>query len=203
MREKPGGVVTGALFSIARKLRDVRPALLEDARPLALSVGLVGVTGGFILPQSPVHQNTRQHRLLWIAGGIGVTPFLAMLRGLNPARKYDIRLILSTREPDTIVPLLEKVLASRGNKSGNILIEVFSQKEVPALEGDLGVVLRSYGGRITRGAMVGSATDDEGGDVREREVYLCGPQGFEEAVLNILGDLGVEKGSVRREGFEY
>ncbi|KAG5650713.1 hypothetical protein H0H81_011294 [Sphagnurus paluster] len=42
MREKPCGAVSGALFSIARKLVEGKPALLVDAWPLALGVGLVG-----------------------------------------------------------------------------------------------------------------------------------------------------------------
>ncbi|KAG6851841.1 hypothetical protein C0991_005555, partial [Blastosporella zonata] len=202
MRRKPGGLVTGALFNIARKLQEVRPALLEDARPISLTVRLVGITGEFVLPKAPAN------KLLWLAGGIGLTPFIAMLQGLDPALEYDIRLVLSTREPEILVPLLKKALLSRSTNRGKFLIEVFSEKEVPELGAEVGgVVLHRYGGRVTMEVLTAASqkTLDNGrdDDIREREIYLCGPEAFEEAVLDILVNLGVEKGKVMREGFGY
>lgn len=51
MCEKAGGLVTGALFNIARKLQESWAELLGDTRPLALNVGLVGAMGNFVLPE--------------------------------------------------------------------------------------------------------------------------------------------------------
>jgi hypothetical protein len=53
MREKPGGIVTGALFSILRKLSEVKPEALDDSRKLSLSVNIVGISGEFVLPTLP------------------------------------------------------------------------------------------------------------------------------------------------------
>ncbi|KAG6916401.1 hypothetical protein DXG01_006980 [Tephrocybe rancida] len=195
MREKPGGAVTGALFSIARKLQAVRPTLLEDARPLALTVGLVGVSGEFVLPPTPRYG---MQKLLWLAGGIGVTPFVAMIRGLDPEAKYNVHLVLSTREPEVLLPLLEEALLSHQHNAGSTFaFDVFSEKDVPDLKNEKGVVLRKHRGRVAR------ALIELDSDVGEKEVYLCGPVAFEEAVLGILGDLGVDKARVRREGFGY
>ncbi|KAG6898490.1 hypothetical protein C0993_006471 [Termitomyces sp. T159_Od127] len=201
MREKPGGVVTGALFSIARRLQEVRPELLKDARPMGLNVGLVGVTGDFVLP--PPHKT----KLLWISGGIGVTPFLAMLRGLNPAYEYDIRFILSIREPEVFIPLLSEALRERLDKRGKIVIDVFTEKDVPQVVED-GLVLHRHRGRLSRNALAAFAGDntrilDQDVSLEEREVYVCGPPAFEEAALNFLSDLGLDRTKVRREGFQF
>ncbi len=47
-------------------------------------------------------------RLALIASGIGVTPFLSMLGGVS-GDGWDIVLVLSTREPDVLFPLIAKV----------------------------------------------------------------------------------------------
>ncbi|KAG5733076.1 Flavohemoprotein [Termitomyces sp. T112] len=201
MREKPGGAVTGALFNIARRLQEVRPELLEDSRPMGLSVGLVGVTGSFILPPPP------KTAFLWLTGGIGVTPFLAMLRGLNPAFEYDIQIILSVREPVVFIPLLSEAVRARGSKKGKITIDVFSERDVPEVPEE-GVILRRHKGRISTEALKVSTgekvgTLEKGVSLPEREVYICGSPSFEEAALNCLIDLGLDRTSVRREGFTY
>ncbi|KAJ6551081.1 hypothetical protein B0H10DRAFT_2126980, partial [Mycena sp. CBHHK59/15] len=79
MREKPGGAVTGPLLAIKRKLADVRPEARADARWLELRVGIVGVTGDFVLPEPDAGAMPPsllvampRRKLLWIAGGIGL-----------------------------------------------------------------------------------------------------------------------------------
>ncbi|KAG6914281.1 hypothetical protein DXG01_001304 [Tephrocybe rancida] len=146
MREKPGGTVTGALFSITRKLQAVCAVLLEEA--LAC-----------------VDCWACQHECL------------------DPEAKYDVHLVLSTREPEVLLPLLEKVLLSHQHNAGN--------KDSPDLKNEKGFCGHS-------GALM-----ELDSDVKEKEVYLCGPVVFEEAVLGILEDLGVDQGRVRREGFGY
>ncbi|KAG6872999.1 hypothetical protein C0995_004131 [Termitomyces sp. Mi166 len=200
MREKPGGAVTGALFNIARKLQEVRPELLEDARPMGLSVGLVGVTGDFVLPPSP------KTELLWLAGGIGVTPFIAMLRSLNPAFEYDIWLILSVREPEVFIPLLSEALRARRSRGGKIVIDVFSDTDVPELVEE-SVVLRKHKGRVSREVLAASTGEDAGTSekavsLQEREAYVCGPPGFE-AVLDLVVDLGLDRAKNVETGADY
>ncbi|KIK39072.1 hypothetical protein CY34DRAFT_14635 [Suillus luteus UH-Slu-Lm8-n1] len=95
MRLKPGGAVTGALFNIANKLSAVRPELPADPHPLGLSATLLGTAGDFSLEPPDPHEDAKivdtgepeqmsvqrkvPMKLLWIAGEIGITPFLAML----------------------------------------------------------------------------------------------------------------------------
>jgi hypothetical protein len=132
MHMKPGGAVTGALSNVANKLSAVCPELLEDSRPLGLSVTLLGIAGDFGLePPDPnegtitvdtgeAEQMSVQRRvsmkLFWIAGGIGITPFLAMLIPSYSA-EYEITLLLSSREPDVMLSLLSDAIKAARTKS--------------------------------------------------------------------------------------
>ncbi|KAJ6538798.1 hypothetical protein DFH09DRAFT_71247 [Mycena vulgaris] len=212
MREKPGGAVTGPLFAIARKLAELRPEALADSSPLQLRVGIVGVTGDFVLPLDTVPPSisdaalglmvpfavSSSKKMLWVAGGIGITPFLSMLKGLrssahaNSAR-WEVRFLLATREPDVLLPLVEGAFGTDGSPV-DLELEVFTTKDVPRVGG--GIVLRRHEGRMPRDFF-------GAGDVLGREVFLCGSPDFEKAALTALAEGGVPEGAVRREGFEY
>jgi hypothetical protein len=262
MREKPGGTVTGALFTLARKLVSVgRKDLLDNMKPLDIQVGFVGVSGEFVLPKtigaeeivggageaesgiidvqrptlySTPLTTTMKRRLLWAAGGIGITPFLAMLNGLvsssNPdsssaatAVSWCINLVLSTREPEVMIPLLEESLwrmrpsaKTPGMKMKiKLVVDVFSQRSIPDLQetGDgedeenewVKVELRRHSGRMGKTFFEGLAKGEDGNGVglEGTEAYVCGPEEFEKMVMDAVVMLGVERGKIRREGFAY
>lgn len=205
MRLKPDGAITGALFNIANKLAELRPELLADSRSLGLGVRLVGIAGEFILEPPDTHEgaecNPREdqgcfhtnapRRLLWIAGGIGITPFLAMLSGISScSTEYEITLLLSTREPDVLLSLISSAMkaAPHGVK---LIVHVFSRTEIFESSLPSSVLLHRHSGRITSSVL--SNFKDECRD----GVYVCGPEAFEQVVLQ-----GVV-GKVKREGFAY
>ncbi|KAJ7141140.1 hypothetical protein C8R44DRAFT_762813 [Mycena epipterygia] len=213
MREKPGGAVTGPLFAISRKLAEMKPEAMADSRALQLRVGIVGVTGDFVLPSSdsgaeisdaelglmvPLTAPPAQ-KMLWIAGGIGVTPFLSMLKALRTAShstngtRPDIRFLLATGEPDVLLPLISDAFGAQGPQV-DLTLEVFSRRPVPEVLGD--IALRSHAGRIPPNFF-----DVE--ELRGREVYLCGSPDFEQAALAALANGGLPEGAVKREGFAY
>ncbi|KAG1727467.1 uncharacterized protein EDB91DRAFT_1163916 [Suillus paluster] len=207
MRLKPGGAVTEALFNIANKLAALRPESLEDSRPLGLSVKLVGIAGDFTLEppgpgegakvaiaceeeQASVCKNAPR-KLLWIAGGIGITPFLAMLSGMSScSTEYEITLLLSTREPDVMLSLLSNAvkLAPREIK---LIVHVFSRTEQFESSLPASASLHRHSGRITSSILSNFTVESQDG------VYVCGPEGFEREVMQ-----GVV-GKVKREGFAY
>lgn len=231
MRHKPGGVVTSALFAIVHQMAKFRPELLEDARPLQLSVPLIGIAGDFTLAMEAEAACTSgdkdvsstcggTRKWLWIAGGIGVTPFLAMLAGLREKKSRDggkdaddITLILSTREPDVLLPLISRTLESTGDHlqeleghQGILSIHVFSRSPTSSSSSVvtvgrtvLPVEVTHHAGRLNTDTF--RALNIE--DIQERQVYMCGPEDFEQVVFGTLKEIGIDSRKVKREGFTY
>ena len=80
MREKPGGLVTGALFTIARKPKESMTHAVKDCSVLGMTVGLADVAEDFVLP---IQHSTVRKKLFFVAGGINITPFLSMLKAIR------------------------------------------------------------------------------------------------------------------------
>ncbi|THH26526.1 hypothetical protein EUX98_g7656 [Antrodiella citrinella] len=206
MREKKGGTVTGALFTIARKLASHRPELLENATPMGLTVGLVGIVGEFVM-EEPVRP------MLWFAGGIGITPYFAMLTALTTPseppsasandKPRNIDLVVSTREPDILSSLILGSIHTPSPARIHLTVDIFTNEPFttpPILSSSLSnvvVIFRAHHGRVSD-AFVKNIQD-----VKEKVVYLCGPKAFERSILDALGEVGVDGSTVKREGFEY
>ena len=223
IRHKPGGAVTTALFTIARKLTESRPELLEDSRPLQLSVPIVSVAGDFTLPERAnacfsgreAVSAPAVRKWLWIAGGIGVTPFLAMLAGMKQQKndsesKEDVIILLSTREANVLLPLIVRALECTADyleegHRGKLSIHVFSRSPPSASSVTvesrtaLAIEVTTHEGRLSKETMSALHMDD----VRERQIYVCGPEAFEKTALAALKEMGVDSPDVKREGFAY
>jgi NAD(P)H-flavin reductase len=188
MREKPGGIITGALFSLARGVNSSMPDRLADMRPFKLSARLVGVAGEFVLPPST------SNKLLFVAGGIGITPFLSMLKAMSDlGEARDVTLVLSTRESGILVPLVLRALGS--NSKLTVTLDVFSSNPIPELPEHPNVTLRKHQGRLSSGFF------SEFEAVHEREIFLCGSPEFEKSVEGAFG--AAESQRIKKEGFNY
>lgn len=193
MREKPGGLVTGALFTVARGLKESIPHVMGDCRVLGMVVRLVGVAGDFVLPPIQASPTSVRKKLLFVAGGIGITPFLSMLKAIRETgEERDVVLLISTREPDVLLNLVAEAISHSSEKL-KLVVHVFSSQGTP--ESDIpGVELHKHSSRISQS----SWANVEDGD--EREVFLCGPPEFNKAVQEFSG-LGAD--GIRSEGFNY
>lgn len=199
MREKKGGTVTTALFNIVRKLSEYKPEVLRDSRVLGLTVAVVGVTGDFRLRIPEVVANVDGPRtLFWIAGGIGITPFLSMLAALthNPsAPALDITLAVSTREPQVILSL---IASSLGSSNLHIQLSVHVFTNVTSIQSKL--PFDQHSGRLEQSFFESQLRKLK---AKNTEVFVCGPELFEEAVLGCLNAVGIEEKNVQRERFTY
>lgn len=196
IREKSGGTVTTALFNIIRKLSEYKPEVLEDSRALGLTVDVVGITGDFRLriPDVDVPRT-----LFWISGGIGVTPFLSMLTALTykpSVPTLDITLAVSTREPQVILSLIASSLGS-SNPHVRLSVHVFTHV-TSGIQSKLPFVL--HPGRLEPSFFESQLAKLEAATTG---VFLCGPESFEQVVLDYLNRVGIEEKSVQRERFSY
>ena len=194
MREKPGGLVTGALFTVARKLKESMPHVMEDCKALGMTVRLVGVSGDFTLPSIQSTSPNVREKLLFVAGGIGITPFLSMLKATRErGEERDVVLLMSTREPEVLLNLVAGSISPPSGKL-KLVIHLFSSQGIPDLD-VTGAELHKYSSRISRGFWAGGL-----GDLDEREVYLCGPPEFNKAVQD---HSGLQADRIHSEGFNY
>ncbi|WP_158244186.1 ferredoxin reductase family protein [Trinickia dabaoshanensis] len=115
---------------------------------------------------------------LWIAGGIGITPFIAALRA--EPRVTPTTLIYLYRTAADAAFLEE--LASLASKDANFkLIANATGDRPPAVE------------TLTAGIA----------QLTERRVYLCGPAAMVDAMTRGLIELGTPPGNIRYERFDF
>jgi predicted ferric reductase len=119
---------------------------------------------------------------VWIAGGIGITPFLSMSRTLGKKKDfggYNVSLFYTYEEPKDAVFVRELKNIARGSESFKVH-PICSSKE----------------GRLTVERILETVGSFEG-----NEIYICGPWGMIEAFRDRLMELGVKKKYIRYEEF--
>jgi len=129
--------------------------------------------------------NLKRDKLLFIVGGVGITPFLSML-GVFKARgiKADVVMLYSARGDDIN-------LSTRFSDSG-IDTRVFSTT-TKSSELEMEVIERRIGYEDVSGVS----------DLLQRDIYLCGPDGFMQVIRGYLEKAGVDAGKVYVESFAF
>ncbi|KAJ3523199.1 hypothetical protein NMY22_g11545 [Coprinellus aureogranulatus] len=181
-----------------------------DIATVNIQAGIVGISGEFYLDLEKVPASRPEldldtpRRLVWAAGGIGITPFITMLRALvalpSHGQPWDIIFLLSTREPEVLLPLLAKVFASATTLSHlKLHLHVFSSKPVPEIVWEQRPDIVVHEGRLKP-----EWFRQEKDAIKGREAFICGSPGFENMVLDaFVHEVGLEKDNVRKEGFAY
>lgn len=189
MRKMPGGAVTGPLFDMLR-----RQSSDQLGKPVKFNsrvwAGVVGVTGDFAL--SPDKPN-----VIWAAGGIGITPFLAMLRALQErgsAAEGNILLVLATREPEVMLRMIKPAL-EKMSLAIKVKLEIFTNDckfDVETIDSS-STVVTVHQERVGPAYWATVSKD--------KDVFICGPNGFGDSVVNALQAAGVQPSQIHREGF--
>ena len=121
--------------------------------------------------------------VLLVAGGVGITPLRALLEAL-PARPGDLSLIYRARRPDEVVfrDELDAIARARGATIHYVIGRRGSPEVGPEPLGPQAILHHVP-------------------DVRERDIYLCGPRSMMEAAERSLRRLGVPRSQVHLERF--
>jgi predicted ferric reductase len=153
---------------------DFTRALFSDLKP-GMDAVVEGAYGMF-------DYKTGGQKQIWIAGGIGLTPFLSFLRDMDGNLAHDVDLYYTVRHKEEALFLDEIKAAAKKNPRLKTYIRFSST------DGSLNI------DDIVRNA---------GGMVNDHHVYMCGPlpmvQAFEKKFLS----LGLPKGNIHFEEFNF
>lgn len=186
VKRKDGGAVSGFLHD--------QPRLGDDNGSPPLRVRFVGNGGGFscFTQNVPNELPTIPAQMLWIAGGVGITPFMSMwdgVLGLERALKNidqqlvtDIVLVFAGRDDD--LDLLKHFLSRASTDASKVRLRILAFQSVSE-DTNLGSAAKDAlvhahpdaemtiaHQRIDRASLAGIER------LSERETYLCGPEGF-------------------------
>jgi predicted ferric reductase len=133
--------------------------------------------------------------IVMIAGGVGVTPFLSVLRHFRDVRAQNhIRLFWSNKTLHDAFSLNE--LAGMTRELHLRVVHVLTREADAAKYHDPSLPAVSYEpGRFTKNTLLKYDVS------KDAAYYLCGPPAMQDAVLAELASCGVEAGKVQREKF--
>lgn len=141
------------------------------------------LTGDFILPKD---KNTK---LVFIAGGIGITPFRSMIRYiLDTGEKRDIVLLYFVSHPDELA--YTEIIKEAESKLNLKYYFVISKTEniPPNWTGKTG--------RLTEDLIKETAPD-----YNERFFYISGPNAMVETYKKLLREIGIKRNRIRTDYF--
>lgn len=144
-----------------------------------LSVGADAAVEGPYGRFAPLRDPSKQ---VWVAGGIGITPFLSALRTMEPGHGRTVRLYYCVRTAREALFLDE--LKARSDEVGGVSVTV--------LESDAGQRIDADG-----------ITDGLGGSPGDWSFWLCGPKPMVAALSTGLSAKGVARRQVHNEEFEF
>ncbi|MDQ3381804.1 MAG: ferredoxin reductase family protein [Actinomycetota bacterium] len=126
------------------------------------------------------HRNVANGRQIWMAGGIGVTPFLSMARSLDGSRKSIDFYYCVEREPEA-----------------HFLDEL---REIARSRQDFHLVLVA---RDTDGFLTGERVAREHEDLLSADVLICGPPAMIDNLRSQLRAFGVRDERIHAEEFGF
>ena len=153
---------------------DFTRALFSTLRP-GMDAVVEGAHGMF-------DYKTGGQKQVWIAGGIGLTPFLSFLRDMDGTLSQDVDLYYTVRHKDEALFLEEIEAAAKKNP------RLKSHIRFSATDGSLTIE------EIVRNA---------GGSVSGHHVYMCGPLAMVQAFEKKFLALGVPQKNIHYEEFNF
>ncbi|QNQ98210.1 hybrid-cluster NAD(P)-dependent oxidoreductase [Pseudomonas oryzihabitans] len=204
---EPGQFITLSLTIDGQRLSRCYTLSSTPTRPFSLAITVKRVPGGPVsnwlhdhlevgsrLQASgpagiftPVGHPVR--RLLYLSAGSGVTPLMAMTRAaFDLGSDPDIAFVHSARTPRDII-FRDELAHLQATQPG---LRVFAICEAPGAEADWQGPL----GRLDLPLLERLVPD-----FREREVFICGPQGYMDAVQRTLQERGFDLAHFHQESF--
>ena len=125
---------------------------------------------------------TGGQKQIWVAGGIGITPFLSFIRDLKTGLAHDVDFYYTVRHPEEAVFVDEIERAAKQNPRLKTWIR-YSSKD----------------GSLTMEEILRNA----GGDIRRYHIYMCGPVPMVQSFQKKFLDAGIPAASIHFEEFNF
>ncbi len=125
---------------------------------------------------------TGGRKQIWIAGGIGLTPFLSFIRDMNGDLAHDVDFYYTVRHPEEAL-FVDEIKAAAGKNPRFRPHIRFS-----ATEGSLSV---------------DHILENANGNLRDYHIYLCGPLPMIQAFEKKFRELGLPKDKIHYEEFNF
>src|SRR6266496_1463752 len=125
---------------------------------------------------------TGGQKQIWIAGGIGLTPFLSFMRDMHGNLAHDVDFYYTVRHPEEALFIDEITAAAEKNSCLKVHVR-YSAKE----------------GSLT----IEDIAKNAGGNVSGYDVYLCGPLPMMQAFEKKFLALGLPKNHIHYEEFNF
>jgi len=169
---------------IATRMRDTAFKRVLKAMPAGGRVGLRGPAGMFTLDPADARP------AVFLAGGIGVTPFVSMLRDAAHSRLgSDLWLLYSNRRPEDAAFLEElAALPKRHSRCHFVGTMVEMDKSSRPWSGETGFLDRAMLERYLKGFAA-------------YVYYIAGPPGLVEAMQKMLIGAGIAEDAIRTDEF--
>jgi predicted ferric reductase len=135
-------------------------------------VGIEGAYGRFSFG------NFAHRRQIWVAGGIGVTPFLSMLADVQPGYNVDFYYSVKTAEELLDWPLMNDI--STRSQGAVRVIPVITDRD---------------------GFLSAERIAQFSGDLKQSDILLCGPPPMMHALHDGFAKLGLRKSQIHSEEF--
>jgi len=175
-------------FVLEITVKRVEGGLISNWLPDNLKVGdrleISGPKGKFCLVPGHIPD-----KLLFLSAGSGITPMMSMSRWLcDLSADVDAIFLNSVQTPKDLVFRHELELLASRHRTFQSVVSTTSRSAIPGWQG--------LTGRIDRAMLEQVAPD-----LAERQVYLCGPEGFMQTARSVLGELGFDMARLHAESF--
>lgn len=133
-------------------------------------------------PYGRFDMETKNRNQVWVAGGVGITPFLSAMREMKIDDDRNITLLYCVQEVDQALFLEEFEEKFNMAKNCNLVVLQSCNKEFATLE------------------VIKAAIDFE---VTDAEYFLCGPKPMIKGLSEVLKKSGVKAKQLHHEAFEF
>ena len=167
---RPDGALTFSIRALGGWTRSLPATLRTGTR-----VQVEGPYGRFDFRKGGARQ-------IWLAGGIGITPFLAWAESLTEAERRDIHLVHCVRTQEEAIGV--ETLRAAAARNPRFSFEV---------------VVTTRDGRLTAERLIRAAPFA----VKDADLWFCGPTGLKDGILKGLKAQNQMPRRVRFEQFEF